>query len=101
MRRMQEATRDMVEWGPDLSPGRLLELDSRLASLGLPTFSLMRTKRASELSRILARGGIASEDEYRLLNSVVSNLDTPELTPADRGLAERLLGEFQIAQPRS
>jgi hypothetical protein len=94
VRGMRDATRDMIEWGGALPPGQIRELDSRLVAFGLPTFSLMRAKRGREVSRVLARGRIDSEEEYRLLTSVVSDLDSPEHGTGDRALAERLLGEF-------
>jgi len=96
LRGVREAARDMVEWAQDLTAEQLHALDARLSAHDLPTLSLMRGVRGREIARILTRGSIASEDEFRLLNGAVADIDG--LLPEDRALAERLLGEFQSSE---
>jgi ribosomal protein L29 len=96
LRGVREAARDMVEWAQDLTAEQLQALDAQLSAHGLPTLSLMRRARGREIARILTRGTIESEDEFRLLNGAVS--DSDGLLPEDRALAERLLGDFQSSE---
>jgi ribosomal protein L29 len=96
LRGVREAARDMVEWAQDLTAEQLHGLDSQLSAQGLPTLSLMRRARGRDIARILTRGSITSEDEFRLLNGAVA--DDDGLSPDDRALVEHLLGEFSSSE---
>ena len=86
--------RDLLEWSQDLHGTQLTELESALASAGLPTLTLMRSKENAELADILKRGVVANEDECRLLVSSLADTETT-LRPADQALADRLLQQYR------
>jgi len=85
---------DILEWNRDLDGGDLIALDERLANRGLPTFTLVRRRQDREFAIVLARGTIASDDEWRLLNARLSDVDGP-LSDNDRALANRMLGKYE------
>lgn len=93
LRGLREAARDMVEACADLDPQQLAELDSELHAAGLPSVTFMRNARRTEFARIVSRGSIETSDEYRLLDSFVSDLESG-LDEGTRALVERLLVEF-------
>jgi hypothetical protein len=50
---------------------------------------------------ILKSDKIASEEEWRLLNELVSNVDSSLLTPKQRQKAEKLMGDYQPDTPHA
>ena len=93
---LRQASRDMVEMCQDLADDQVAALDARLASKGLPTLTHMRDRRYRSMLAILSRGRIKSDEEFRLLNSFVSDVDSPHLSEANRTRAETLLGEYEF-----
>jgi hypothetical protein len=85
----------MVEMCEDLAPDQVAALDARLERDGLPTLSRMRDRRYRSLLAVLARGRIESDDEFRLVNSFVCEVDSPHLSGAARAKANALLGEYE------
>jgi len=85
---------DVLEWNQDLDGEDLTALDEHLANRGLPTFTLVRRRQDREFANVLARGTIASDDEWRLLNARLSDLDGP-LSENDQALANRMLQEYE------
>jgi len=55
---------DIVDLTGDWSSERVSALDSRLASIGLPTLSEIRTAFSKDVRRIVRRGQIRDEIEY-------------------------------------
>jgi hypothetical protein len=95
VRGLCEAARDMVEMCEDLPADQVAALDARLVREGLPTLSLMRDARYRDFLRVLSRGRIESAEEFRLVNSYISDVDSPHLSPEARSTANALLGEFE------
>lgn len=95
IRGLREATRDMVEMCEALSADQVASLDARLARSGLPTLFLMRDGRYRDFLRVLTRGQINSAEEFRLVNSYVSDVDSPHLSPEVRSSAGVLLAAFE------
>ena len=95
LRGLREAARDMVEMCEDLNAEAVGALDHRLDREGLPTLSLMRDERYRGLVGILSRGRINSDDEFRLLNTYVLDVDSPHLSDAARAKANALLSEYE------
>lgn len=91
---VRQAASDVVEWSQDIRGESLARLDAALAELSLPTVTLMRSKANRRFTRILVRGRIRSEDEYRLVNARAADM-ARELADSDRALAERLLAAFR------
>lgn len=95
LRGLREAARDMVEMCEDLAANQVAALDARLARDGLPTLSEMRDRRYRNLLTVLSRGRIESDDEFRLVNSFVSDVDSPHLSGPARAKANALLGAYE------
>lgn len=93
IRGLREAARDMAEWCHDLDPQQLAQIEAELSAAGLPSIAFMLDRRRTEFARVLARGRIEDGDEYRLLDSFVSDVDSG-VDAQDRARAERLLSEF-------
>jgi hypothetical protein len=70
-------------------------LDKRLARDGLPTLSLLRDARYRDFLRVLSRGRIESSEEFRLVGSYLSDVDSTHLSPEVRVAANALLGEYE------
>ena len=85
----------MVEMCEALAANQVAALDDRLARDGLPTLSQMRDRRYRSLLTVLSRGRIESDDEFRLVNGFVSDVDSPHLSGAARAKANALLGAYQ------
>lgn len=95
---IREAARDMVEWCQDLRPTEVPVLDQELLQLGLPTFTLLRQRRYRELLKVLDRGCVKTESEYRLLEGYLSDTESgAALSQADRARAIQILSEFHAS----
>ena len=90
-----EFPRDVLE---PLRTTRSLRGLREAAGDGLPTLTLMRDRRYRSLLEILSRGRIASDEEFRLVNGFVSDLDT-HLSGAARDAAEALMQAYEIGRP--
>jgi hypothetical protein len=75
---LREAARDMVEWSRDLDDDDLAKLDVALSAAGAPTLTQMRDKRYRTLAKILARGRIRTDDEYRLVEGLLADCVLPD-----------------------
>lgn len=95
IRGIREAARDMVEMCEDLAADRVSVLDARLTRDGLPTLTQMRDRRYRELLTILSRGHIKSDDESRLVNWFVADLQSPRLSDDHRAKANELLLAYE------
>ena len=95
LRGLREVARDMVEMCEGLSPDQVAALDARLAKNGLPTLSLMRDRRVRSLLAVLSRGRIQSDEEFRLVHGVASDVDSPHLSAVLRAKANALLGAYE------
>jgi hypothetical protein len=95
LRGLREAAHDMVEMCEDLAADQVSALDARLARDGLPTLSEMRDRRYRSLLTVLSRGRIESDDEFRLVNSCVSDVESTHLSGSTRAKASELLGAYE------
>jgi len=91
----REAANDMVEMCQDLSDQQVVDLDSKLQVKGLPTLTMMRDSRYKHFLKILSREQITSDDEFRLVNSIVSDTASPFLSENSRSAAEALLANYE------
>jgi hypothetical protein len=82
----------------DLQGPQVAAFDARLAKAGAPTLSDMRSRMAENVFQILIRGQIRSDDEWCLLNGVLSNVNDRLLNEPTRELANRILGSYEAAQ---
>jgi len=88
---LQQIVRDLVEMTLPLSEVEVRELDSRLASQNLPTLSAMRDSEGRQFRKILLRGYIRDEDEYRFVEARLSNVGLTGPSDAERDIAKHLL----------
>ena len=88
---LQQIVRGLVEMTLPLSEVEVRELDSRLASRNLPTLSAMRDSEGQQFRKILLRGRIRGEDEYRFVEARLSDVGLTGPSDAERDLANRLL----------
>jgi hypothetical protein len=95
VRGLREAARDMVEMCEDLAADRVSALDARLANEGLPTLTQMRDRRYRTLLTILSRGHIESDDECRLVNGFVADMESARLSDDNRAMANALLLAYE------
>jgi hypothetical protein len=86
---------DVVEWSRDLTGEQLMILDSQLASEGLPTLSAMRNANYRTAIAVLDRGAVRNQEEWHILNALVSDTADRTLSTVERQQAERLLSEYR------
>ena len=82
----------------DIKGDDLAALEQRFAAAGAPSLAAMRSRRVVDIFRILTRAKIRSDDEWRLLNAVASDVADGILDDANRPLAERLLREYEVSK---
>ncbi len=75
---LREAARDMVEWSRDLEGEAVTKLDAALSAAGAPTLTQMRDKRYRAFAKIIARGRIGNDDEYRLVEGLLAEATLPD-----------------------
>ena len=95
LRGLREAASDVVEMLQDLHGPQLAAFDARLAKAGAPTLSDMRSRTAENVFKILIRSQIRNDDEWRLLNGVLSNVNDRLLDEPTRELANRILSAYE------
>jgi hypothetical protein len=92
---LREGVGDLVEMFQDLAGVSLAELDTYLTTQGAPSLTAMRLKRRSGVRRLLKRGSIVSDEEYRSVMSILNDVsDTNSMSP-DREALERLVSEYE------
>jgi hypothetical protein len=85
---------DMVDSCQNLTSQQVKQLDQLLVTSGFPTLSEMRDRSLQRLRRILSNRRVATVDEWRFLESYLSDVDSDVLTEEDRALANRILAEY-------
>ena len=92
---LREAVRDLLEMTQDLRGPELAELDQFLSSNGAPTITQLRAVRVRALFKIQDTGIVRTEEDYRLLQTALSDMSSELLTPETRALGESLLAAYQ------
>ena len=82
----------------DIKGDDLAALEQRFAAAGAPSLAAMRSRRVVDIFRILTRAKIRSDDEWRLLNAVVSDTADRILDESNRAVAQRLLREYEASK---
>ena len=95
LRGLRTAAKDMVEMCQDLDTKRVAELDKLLKENDFPPLSEMRDRSLQRCRRILSQKKIRNDDEWRFLESYVSDVDSDVLTQGDREAANQLLGGYK------
>ena len=85
---------DLVEMYQDMVGQDLAELDKLLLERGFPSMSEMRDRNVRRLREILSTGRIKSNDDWRFVESYLSDVDSHVLTNKDRETANKILAEY-------
>jgi len=86
---------DVAEWGRGLSKVRVDELDRCLEAADLPLLTTMMKGSARNARQIVARGHIKSDDEFRLLNGIVSDVESSVFSAEEKVSVESMLGMYE------
>ena len=86
---------DTAEMVRALSTKQLEELDRELEGEGLPIASAILSDTSKRVRRLLERGKLLTDDEFRLLNGWVSDVEGSWLTAGERELAGSMLAEYE------
>ena len=95
LRDLRTAAADMVEMCQDITGEQLSDLDNLLLEKGFPTLSEMRDRNLRRLREILSEERIRSADDWRFVESFLSDVDSEVLTSKDRETANRILAEYE------
>jgi hypothetical protein len=97
LRQLRQMVADCVEMSRALPEEEVQRFDAQLASRGIPGLAAMRVMYSKQYRRILKRGEIRSEDEYRLVQVIAygaeDSADEDELA-----LVTKLLRTYEAEQ---
>lgn len=91
---LRQAVNDLLEMTQDFHSAQLEELERLLRDAGAPTISELRQAHARKVFQILRAGVVTSDEDYRLLAAVLSDVDSPLLSTENRDHAERILASY-------
>lgn len=94
VRGLRIAAKDLVEWTRDLPVDQQAKLEQILVSRFGRGLRAEAEKDQRELQRILKRGSIESEDEFRLLSSHADEIYADKLKAGELEQINRLLAAF-------
>jgi len=95
LRGLRMVARDVAEWATDLSPEQQQQLDALLVSRFGRGLKDQRKDVEREIARILRRGQIETEGEYRLLMARVDEIYADESKAEELEQINRLLLAFR------
>jgi hypothetical protein len=73
-RELRQMVCDCVEMSRSLPDDEVRRFDAELATRGIVGISVMRSRYSKEYRRILQRGEIRTEDEYRLVRAIADTV---------------------------
>ena len=91
---VRQAANDMVEMTQDIKDKELEIIDIKLNYLGLPTLTILRQEEYKRLIKILSKGKLKNEDEWRVLRSFTENDDIDE---SQKIYIQKLLDEYEFS----
>lgn len=92
---LREAVSDLVTMTQDFEGNQLSEVEEHLRTLGAPSLTSMRMRKRGFVSKLLKRGRIERDEEYRALISQLEDGNESKLTPEEVQVANRLLAEYE------
>jgi hypothetical protein len=95
LRGIRQAATDMVEATQDFEGASLGELESRLAAAGAPSLACMRDRRVQQVFKLLQQGEIRTDDEARLLQTVLSDTADRILDSSSTSVATAMLADYE------
>ncbi|WP_289032072.1 hypothetical protein [uncultured Paraglaciecola sp.] len=84
---------DAIEISSQMRKTDQAELDSKLLSIGLPSLSSLQDKSFREFMKVLNRGSIKKEQEYRLVRSIS---ETELLSKEQKECAYYMLERYEL-----
>lgn len=87
---------DMLEWTQDIKEAELEEIDTNLASMGLPSLSLMRNKNYKKLIKIFSKNKISNNSEYNLVTAYLNDINNSCLSKNEISKANELLFDYEM-----
>jgi hypothetical protein len=91
---LKQAVGDILESTSGLKGKALSDVDTALATTGLPSISSLRQRYWIRFGSIMKRGRIRNETEYYLLKGMASDL-TVDLSVEERARIDMLLHKFE------
>lgn len=89
------AANDAIEVSSHMRKAEQAVLDAKLLSIGLPSLSSMQNKTFREFMKIVNRGSIRKEQEYRLVRSLA---ETELLNSEQQEIAYQMLECYEQAR---
>jgi hypothetical protein len=93
---LKMALSDMLEWTRDIKGAELEEVNTILASKGLPSLSLIRNKEHKKLIDILSKSKISNDSEYNLVMAYLNDINNSFLSKGEKSTANKLLKDYEI-----
>jgi hypothetical protein len=98
-RGVKEAVNDLLEATDDFEGERLAAVDSFLAGRGAQTLTAQRLTRKRWIGKLLKRGRIENDEEFRLLSGKLGDVEDKTLSPNQRALAGGMLSRYEQKVP--
>jgi hypothetical protein len=92
---LRAAVNDLVEATQHADGGELAMLEARLAEAGVASLRSIRERRSQAIFKILNRGSIDDDDEWRVISGAIADQEDRVLTGTSRSLANELLGRYE------
>ena len=87
---------DMLEWTQDIKGAELDGINTNLASMGLPSLSLMRDKKYKKLMNILSKSKIICDSEYNLVIAYLNDVNNSCLSENEISKANKLMVDYEL-----
>jgi hypothetical protein len=92
---MREGVNDFLEQFQDAEGAKLAEIDRFLTERGAPSLTAMRLRRRSGIRRLLKRGQLTSDVEYRAVMAILNDVSDSNPWEREREKLNRLVSEYQ------
>jgi len=92
---LREAVADLLEMTQDVGGAQLAAIDALLATRGAPSLTAKRLERRRWLGRLLKRGSLESDEEYRVLRGKLDDVDDATFAESQRNLAKDMLLQYE------
>jgi hypothetical protein len=92
------AARDCAECYEDFNSKKIEELDLLLLSKGLPTITQMYNKNYQKFLSLISKSKIKTDEQFRLLNSFVTEQNGKLASIEERNKAQQLMGTYESSK---
>jgi len=95
-----QVSSDLLEWASGLNRQQQDELGNQLVAKGLPRLSVLIATSYKRVHRVLGRKRLKSEEEYRLLSGILTNVEQEVLDEREVNLANTLLHAWESREQK-